>query len=214
MTEKQELIYRRLGATVDKLDDCAHWLLIAQTEYCSEAHIGNAMQILLRESKKIAECVNECRKHYLSISPTPSKSKKSFDAEIAKSIDVSFELVDFGKFKAYKLTFPFILERKYTDKTLWTNSYLAVLSENNKIERIKEPAIVFELNFDKFGNQNNLKDVDNYDKSLIINMLQMYFIEDDRNATVVSRNNVDSTENKTIVYVFDKKYLSIFFEKK
>ncbi len=211
MTEKQELLFLRMGKTIDKIESCSHFISRAQTEYLQGQHLENVQQLLLIESKRLAECVNECRDYYSSIPLSPTKAKNVFDIQVANSLNISFSEIAFKNFSAYKLTFPLVLERNYTDKTLWTNSFVSVLSKYKGIKKLDNPAIVFEHHFDKYGNQNNLKDVDNYDKSMIINMLQMYLISDDRRAAIIDINKSDSVKNKTVIYVFDNKNLSDFF---
>lgn len=212
MTDKQEFIYLKIGKTIDKLSSCTDFLSKAQFEYKQNPGSKNVTQIFAIESKQLADCLNDCRNLYCSFPQVTEKAIDRYNLDITESLGLKLEKEIISDEEVYKITAPIILDKKMLNKELWINSFTTLYSKYN-ITRLDNAVIVFEHHFDKYGNSKLKKDVDNYDKSLLINLLQLYFIKDDRNIDVFDTNIFNSNKNQTVIYILSKESFINYLKK-
>ena len=218
MNERQEFLDNRICRTISTIDDISYYMSNAEDDFRNGTHLETFRQIMLDCSRRLAKCSVQCREYYLTLSADRKKDQEIVDAKVAANIDISIMQIDYKEFSAYKITLPVLLPQKYgqigTYKDMWLNSFKAAVERycrnNNVIERIDNPGVAFVHRFTKYTDNRIVKDTDNYDISFVMNMLQTYFISDDRNASLYRCNKDDASESCTEVYVMDKRKLGLF----
>jgi hypothetical protein len=135
-----------------------------------------------------------------------------FDNSLSDDFKVSLSIIDYKDFFAYKIKLPIILPRVKSNmnRVLIINSFdnaYKKLSQASDVEiqKIDNPVIVFENHFIKDSEQNGVKDLDNYELSDVLNIIQTYLIHDDRTASIYQKNIFDGFANYTIIYVLEEK---------
>ena len=217
MNERQELLDNRICRTISTIDDISFYMSNAEDDFRNGTHLETFRQIMLDSSRRLAKCSVQCREYYLTLSADRKSDQAIIDNKVAENIDISIKRIEYKEFFAYKITLPVLLPQKYgqvgTYKDMWMNCFKASVErycESNVIERIDNPGIAFVHRFTKYTDNRIIKDTDNYDISFVVNMLQTYFISDDRNASLYRCNKHDAFESCTEVYVMEKRKMGLF----
>ena len=217
MNERQELIDNRIRRTISTIDDINFYMNNAESDFRQGTHLETFRQVMLDCSKRLARCSMQCREYYLTLSADRKHEQYRFDARVTYELDIRIEYIEYKEFSAYKIVMPVLLPardgKEATDKELWLNCFRAAVERYCKkqiIKRINNPGIAFVHRFNSFTDNNVIKDTDNYDVSFVVNMLQTYFIGDDRDASLYRCNTDGASKNRTEVFVMDKKNLGLF----
>lgn len=218
MNERQELLDNRICRTISTINDISFFMSNAEDDFRNGTHLETFRQIMLDSARRLAKCSTQCREYYLTLSADRKREQMIFDANIALSINISIKRIDYREFSAYKITFPIVLPNKDgktgTYKEIWMNCFKASFDSYRKangiIERMNNPGIAIIHRYSKYTDNQIVRDIDNYDVSFIINLLQNYFIGDDRYISLYRCNMHNTFENITEVYVMDKHHLGTF----
>ena len=218
MNERQEFLDNRICRTISTIDDISYYMNNAEDDFRNGTHLETFRQIMLDCARRLAKCSVQCREYFLTLSADRKTEQEKIDTNVAEHIDISIKQIEYREFSAYKITLPVLLPQKYgkvgTYKDMWLNCFKAAVerycSKNNVIERIDNPGIAFVHRFTKYTDNQIVKDTDNYDVSLVMNMLQTYFISDDRNASLYRCNKHDASESCTEVFIMDKRKMGLF----
>lgn len=181
------------------------------------SNVEEVKKTVLINSMSLAKKVIDLRSFYLSLALNTKNEAVTFDKSIANSLNITINKIDYSDYFVYEITFPIIIPKKESkiNKTLWNNSFISAYEHFSKttstpITRINNPIVIFENRFIRKEKNNGLKDTDNYELSILLNMFQFYFIEDDRNATIVNRNVFGCGTNGTKVYILSEDNLLDF----
>lgn len=166
--------------------------------------------------RDLLRCVSLFRDNAVKIFKYKSNlSELNNNSDLNNPLDIHINKTDYSSYFVYEITVPIIIPKakEQINKDLWITSFKAALTEFDynyvkTLERISNPIVIFENVFSKRKN-NGLKDCDNYSISELLNIIQSFFIYDDRTATVIIRNIYNSsTENKTkIIIISDDNFL-------
>lgn len=176
---------------------------------------NNVKKILYLKKSKLANLVLMLRNIFASLPYSKSNEYPTindFDNSLSDDFKISISIMDYLDFFVYKIKLPIILPRvkSNVNRVLIINSFdkaykkLLQVKQSN-ILKIDNPVIVFENHFIKDSEQNGVKDLDNYELSDILNIIQTYFIHDDRTASIFHKNIFDSFSNYTTIYILEEK---------
>ena len=218
MNERQELLDSRICKTIDTIEDISFFMNNAECDFKNGVHLETFRQIMLDSSRRLAKASIQCREYYLTLSANRKIEQNVFDTRVSIKLNFSVARIDYKEFSVYKLVLPILLPgkdgKKNTNKEMWFNCVKAGVErycrQNKKIERLNNPGIAIVHRFNKFTDNNVIQDTDNYDVSFVINILQAYFINDDRDASIYRCNIEDHADNLTEVYVMEKRNLGLF----
>lgn len=178
-------------------------------------------KILYIKKSVLAHIILEIRELY-SVLPYPAHYEAldldTFDEDLSQDLNIIISVIDFYDFYSYKIKLPIILPRTKSslNRVLLTNSFQKAYNRllkisNSNLPKINNPIIVFENHFIKDSEHNGVKDLDNYEISDVLNIIQTYFIHDDRTASIYQRNVFNSFENYTLIYILEESNFISFF---
>lgn len=218
MNERQEILDSRICKTINTIEDISFFMNNAECDFKNGVHLETFRQIMLDSSRRLAKASIQCREYYLTLSANRKKDQSVIDNKVSLTLNVSVDRIDYKEFSVYRLVLPILLPRKdgkaSTCKDMWLNCVKACVEgycrSHKGIKRLNNPGIAIIHRFNKYTDSNIIKDTDNYDVSFVVNILQAYFINDDRDASIYRCNIEDHKDNYTEVYVMEKRNLGLF----
>ncbi len=169
--------------------------------------------ILLKAYKDMLFCANILR-NYLSENKLEYNDENT-DDKITNPFDIMIDRIDYDFYYVYKLYIPIILpkEKEQFNKQLWKSSFRKAAEDyidkyNKKINLISNPIIIFENCFTSNKKNKGLKDADNYSITEVLNNLQCFFVQDDRNATIAIKNIYNAKQSGTTIIILPEENIT------
>ena len=214
---KKDYISAKFDNIANALEDISNNICLLKLNHDIDSDDVDVPDVLLNQTERLAKLLFDCRDCYLLFnSRTETDRIMYFNSRIQNTVNVKVEQLQ-ADYTGYQITLPAILPHKKSMTDTRQIILQSLLQEFNNcdfaIEKIDKPAIIIEHRFDKYSKHKRIKDLDNYETSYILNVLQTKFIKDDRQAMLINVNNPNSFKNETVIYIINQTNFLDFAKK-